>query len=436
MLEDIPDPSHEPSVRASNEPCDNSIAISVDGISKTFLMPHHKVHTLKETVLHPLRKFSIDRLPILKDIKFDVKEGEFFGIIGRNGSGKSTLLKCLAGIYRTECGNITINGRLSPFIELGVGFNPDLNARDNVYVNAALLGLSPIEASNIFDDIIAFAELEEFVDLKFKNYSSGMQVRLAFASAIQVNADILLIDEVLAVGDTSFQQKCFDTFQNHKRQGRTIVFVSHDLGAIERFCDRTLYIEGGETVVIGEPEEVVKRYLDDTAERQRGHDQQERDSGRGWSEEDRWGDGSAEIEDFWIEDETGDRTTVIREHTNVVFRSRVKFHETMEHPVLLVGVHSDDDDRPMIFGVSSHTADVQLPVVHKGDVLDCSMSFKAWFTNGRYYASIWIVSANGTQVGDHRAFVETFTVKGHPHVIAKTLWPNEFSFSTIQADSD
>ncbi len=436
MLEDTPDSSREPSDRADKSPGDDSTVISVDGVSKTFLMPHHKVHTLKETVLHPLRKYSIDRLPVLSDISFDVKEGEFFGIIGRNGSGKSTLLKCLAGIYRTECGNITIDGRLSPFIELGVGFNPDLNARDNVYVNAALLGLSPREAGRRFDDIIEFAELEEFVDLKFKNYSTGMQVRLGFASAIQVDADILLIDEVLAVGDTSFQQKCYDTFQNHKRQGRTIVFVSHDLGSIELFCDRVLYIEKGEMIEIGKPDKVIRKYMDDTATLQREREQLEVASDRGYSEENRWGDGSAEILDFWIEDDAGNRTTVIREKTKAVFRSHVKFHETMEHPVLLAAVHSDEDDRPTIFGISNHTANVQLPVVRKGDMLDCSMSFETWLTNGRYYVSIWVVSEDGIKLGDYRSLVETFLVKGHPHVIGKTLWPNEFTFTMSQADSD
>ena len=177
------------------------LAVSVEGVAKEFRLPHEQVSTLKERALHPFRRTTVDRLHALEDVSFTVGQGEFFGIVGRNGSGKSTLLKCLAGIYRVDRGAIRMRGRLSTFIELGVGFNPDLAARDNVLINGIMLGLSPKEALRRFDAIIAFAELEEFVDLKLKNYSSGMQVRLAFSVMSQVDADVLLIDEVLAVGD-------------------------------------------------------------------------------------------------------------------------------------------------------------------------------------------------------------------------------------------
>ena len=194
------------------------------------------------------------------DVSLDIAPGEFFGIVGRNGSGKSTLLKCIAGIYEIDSGEIAINGRLSPFIELGVGFNMDLTARDNVIINAIMLGLSRKEARERFDDIIAFAELEEFVDLKLKNYSSGMYVRLAFATAVQVDADILLIDEVLAVGDAAFQQKCFDELTRLQQAGRTMVFVTHDMGAVERFCDRAMLLERGAVVDIGDPASIARQY--------------------------------------------------------------------------------------------------------------------------------------------------------------------------------
>ena len=186
--------------------------------------------------------------------------GEFFGIVGRNGSGKSTLLKCLAGIYQPDGGTIEIRGRLSPFIELGVGFNPELTARDNVIINAIMLGLyAQAGARSASTSIVAFAELEEFMDLKLKNYSSGMQVRLAFSVAIQVEADIVLIDEVLAVGDAAFQQKCFDEFIRIKEEGRTIVFVTHDMGAVERFCDRAMLMDRGRVVEIGDPADIARR---------------------------------------------------------------------------------------------------------------------------------------------------------------------------------
>src|SRR2546421_11775578 len=195
-------------------------AVLSDGVSKTFRIPREHVHTLKEKALHPFRRPGHDELRALRDVSFAVQPGEFFGIVGRNGSGKSTLLKCLAGIYAVDRGRIYVNGRVSTFIELGVGFNPDLAARDNIAINAIMLGLSPRDARDRFDRVIEFAELEDFVDLKLKNYSSGMQVRLAFSVMIQVDADILLIDEVLAVGDASFQQKCFDVFHRMKDEGK------------------------------------------------------------------------------------------------------------------------------------------------------------------------------------------------------------------------
>jgi ABC-type polysaccharide/polyol phosphate transport system ATPase subunit len=232
----------------------------VQGVSKRFRLPHEQYSTLKQRVLHPRKSRTFSELRALEDVSFDIAPGEFFGIVGRNGSGKSTLLKCLAGIYGVDSGRIAVNGRLSPFIELGVGFHPELSARDNVAINAIMLGLTRKQALERFDEIIAYAELEEFVDLKLKNYSSGMTVRLGFAVAIQVDADVLLVDEVLAVGDVSFQQKCFDQFDKMKREGRTIVFVTHDMGAVRRFCDRALLIERGEMIDLGDPEVVSAKY--------------------------------------------------------------------------------------------------------------------------------------------------------------------------------
>src|SRR5918911_1838533 len=228
-------------------------AIEVRDLEKTFRIPKEQVHTLKERALHPFRRTAHDDLHVLRGISFNVLEGEFFGIVGRNGSGKSTLLKCLAGIYRADAGTISVAGRISPFIELGVGFNPDLTARENVIINAVMMGLTPREARARFDSIIDFAELRDFVDLKLKNYSSGMQVRLAFAVMVQVDAEILLIDEVLAVGDAAFQQRCLDEFHRLRNEGRTIVLVTHDMTMVERFCHRALLLTEGEIELIGDP---------------------------------------------------------------------------------------------------------------------------------------------------------------------------------------
>ncbi len=230
-------------------------------VSKSFTVPEEQIRTLKERALHPRRRIRQNTFNALNDISFAVESGEFFGIAGRNGSGKSTLLKCLAGIYKAR-GDIWRQGRLSTLIELGVGFNTEMGARDNVVMNGIMMGLSPREARKRFQGVIEFAELAEFKDLKLKNYSSGMLVRLAFSVAIQVDADILMIDEVLAVGDAAFQQKCFDVFNDLRDRGRTIVFVTHDMSALQRFCHRALLLERGNAVYLGEPHEVADRYLE------------------------------------------------------------------------------------------------------------------------------------------------------------------------------
>ena len=241
---------------------ENPFAIRVVELSKTFRLPHETRRTLREHVLHPLRRTTWEEQQALVDVSFEVEAGEFFGVIGRNGSGKSTLLKLLAEIYQPDAGSVELDGKVSPFIELGVGFQPELNARDNVRINGLLLGLSPRELDERFDEIIAFAELERFVDQKLKNYSSGMQLRLAYSIAIQVPFDILLLDEVLAVGDQNFQDKCFATFEAMRASGKTVVLVTHNLAMVTRFCDRALLLQDGREHASGSAQEVVETYLE------------------------------------------------------------------------------------------------------------------------------------------------------------------------------
>lgn len=235
------------------------IALSIQHLSKDFLLPHERKNSIKETLLH-FRKPTYERLHALKDISFEVEKGEFFGVVGRNGSGKSTLLKIIGGIYQPTKGKVVVNGTLTPFIELGIGFNPELSGRENVFLNGAILGLTRKEVKQKYDEIVAFAELEKFMDQKLKNYSSGMQVRLAFSIAMQAHNDILLIDEVLAVGDANFQKKCFKIFKDMKKLGKTVIFVTHDMGAVQEYCDRALMIQDSEIVMIGKPREVALRY--------------------------------------------------------------------------------------------------------------------------------------------------------------------------------
>ena len=237
-----------------------SLAIHATDVSKAFRIPHERNTRLKEVVVHPLRRATYERNQALQHVSLEVGHGEFFGIVGANGSGKSTLLKILANIYRADSGTVRVDGRISPFIELGVGFNYELSARENIEINGVLLGLSRDELAERFEAILEFAELERFVDQRLKNYSNGMLLRLAYSIAIQVPFEILLLDEVLAVGDERFQQKCFATFEEIRAERKTVVLVSHNLESITRFCDRALFLARGEVRSIGPAADVVDEY--------------------------------------------------------------------------------------------------------------------------------------------------------------------------------
>lgn len=245
----------------SKENNKEEIAIRVEGLSKTFRIPHEKHTTLKSAALNLLKHKTYTEFCALNNVSLEIKKGEFFGIIGRNGSGKSTLLKILAGIYVPDSGKVKINGKLSPFLELGVGFNAELTGRENLFLGGSILGLTRKEIAEKFDKIVAFAELEEFIDMKLKNYSSGMQVRLAFSLAINAHAEILLMDEVLAVGDTNFQSKCLTEFNRYKEMGKTVILVSHDMATVQRYCDRAMLLRNGKIVKIGKADDVGNEYM-------------------------------------------------------------------------------------------------------------------------------------------------------------------------------
>jgi len=238
----------------------NEVAISVKNLSKSFKVPHEKHDTLKSKAIHIFSSRKFSKYIALEDISFDIKKGEFFGIVGKNGCGKSTLLKILASIYTPTKGKVSVTGNIAPFIELGVGFNPELTGRENVFLSGTILGLSRKKIEKLYDEIVNFAELTEFMDQKLKNYSSGMQVRLAFSIAVRAESEVLLIDEVLAVGDAAFQTKCFDYFYKLKNSNKTIVFVSHDMETIKKFCDKALYIKEGKIAKFGNTNEVADQY--------------------------------------------------------------------------------------------------------------------------------------------------------------------------------
>jgi ABC-2 type transport system ATP-binding protein len=295
------------------------VAIEVQGVEKTFSIPTHRVDSLKER-LTTFNKQDFRALHALRDVSFEIERGEFFGIVGRNGSGKSTLLKILASIYAADAGRVRMAGRLAPFIELGVGFNPELTARENVELNGVMMGLTRRDARSRLGAVLEFAELEEFVDLKLKNYSSGMLVRLAFSVMIQSDAEILLIDEVLAVGDASFQQKCADVFHEIRDSDRTVVFVTHDMSAVEQYCHRAMLLHDGEVKAIGDSGEVARSYLRLNFEQAPG------------GNADMGGVADVTLADVWLEGEDGERITNVEKGAGLRFGAVLEAHRQIEGP--------------------------------------------------------------------------------------------------------
>lgn len=246
---------------------DKKTVVSVRDLHKSFRLPHEQHSGIKQKIINTLKGIKgYEEQHVLKGITFDIKKGDFFGIVGRNGSGKSTLLKLLAGIYTPDSGSVDVRGSLVPFIELGVGFNPELTGKENIFLNGALLGFSRKEMEAKYESIVEFSELEQFMDQKLKNYSSGMQVRLAFSIAIRAQGDIILLDEVLAVGDEAFQRKCFEYFARLKRDKKTVILVTHDMDAVRRFCNKALMIDKGEIVEKESVKAVSERYVEANAD--------------------------------------------------------------------------------------------------------------------------------------------------------------------------
>jgi ABC-type polysaccharide/polyol phosphate transport system ATPase subunit len=379
-------------------------AIAAEDVHKRFKIPEERSHTLKERALHPLHRSRHEELHALKGVSFSVTPGEFFGIVGRNGSGKSTLLKCLAGIYRADEGRIWCNGRMSTFIELGVGFNPDLAAYDNVALNGIMLGLSPREARSRYKRVIEFAELEEFQDLKLKNYSSGMHVRLAFSVAIQVDAEILLIDEVLAVGDAAFQQKCFDVFNEMREQGRTIIFVTHDMSAVTRFCHRAMLLERGEIVSTGDPRDVADRYLELAFGRAAGYEGEDVGSAR-------MGDGAARVTDVWLGDDPFQRQSVAPQSEPLTLKALVTFNTDVVDPAVSMTL-LNEQRQPVVVATTAKEQE-QTGGFHEGQRAVFAFSFHNMLAPGRYHPILTITyRGEGLDVIDRYAGGLSFVVSG------------------------
>lgn len=397
------------------------VVLRAEHVDKVFQLQHDSVHTLKQRIIKPGRR-TFERLDALRDVSFEVHRGEFFGIVGRNGSGKSTLLKCIAGIYSPSSGVISAAGSMSTFIELGVGFNPELNARDNVVINGALLGLPGQVIHRKFDEIVAFAELEEFVDMKLKNYSSGMQVRLAFSVAIHAEAEILLLDEVLAVGDASFQRKCFDTFERLRGEGKTVILVTHDMSMVERFCSRAMMLERGAIVSLGDPVTVGRDYVQINVSRDTGLD----------AGTDRWGDQSAEILESWFENPAGKRREALDQSESAVFKMRVRFNSAHTGPIF--GLSLRDEQKRTAFASNTLWDGITTGSFAAGDEVVYELTFENYLADGRYFASPAVAHADAIAIADWREHMTSVLVHGKRRTGGHVDLPHTSGVTRVKAN--
>lgn len=370
----------------------DDVAIKIDDVSKDFRLPDEKLNSIKGHIVHPFKRRDFKKQHALKNISVDIKKGEFFGIVGRNGSGKSTLLKIIAGIYQPSRGKISVSGKLVPFIELGVGFNPELTGKENVYLNGALLGFSKKEIDAQYEDIVAFAELKKFMNQKLKNYSSGMQVRLAFSMAIRAKADILLVDEVLAVGDADFQRKCFSYFKELKANKKTVIFVTHDMSSVREYCDRAMLIDNSEIKFIGDAENASKKYSllfigNESAKSKTG------------AQGDRWGDGQVQINDVKTSFEGKDLVV------------KVKAQAKKDTNKVIYGLHVLAEDGKEVTAMNNrmiHSPDVES--ISKGTNVEFEWRMLNIFNDGKYFVTLTLIDDVGNTL-DWITKADTFEVK-------------------------
>lgn len=360
-------------------------AVVVDGLCKSFKLPHEQHSGLKQLLVNKLKgQKGYEIQHVLKNVSFDIKKGEFFGIVGRNGSGKSTLLKLLANIYIPDKGLVKINGSLTPFIELGVGFNPELTGRENVFLNGALLGFSRKEMDEMYSDIVSFAELDKFMDQKLKNYSSGMQVRLAFSIAIRAKSDILILDEVLAVGDEAFQKKCTEYFIKIKKQKQTIILVTHDMASVERFCDRVAVLDSGKLLGIFDTSKGRKMY-DQLNRDNKSSDQPAIVNGR-------WGTEKAKITEVSVNGVSKKRSIVDQGEPLEI---KICFDDNKTAVPVIVGIGIHDEMDSYISGPNSSGIEIS-----SGRDVIYSIK-KTPFNPGVYRVELAILNDSRTEEYDH-----------------------------------
>ncbi len=369
--------------------------VSAHNLTKSFRIPIEASSGIKQRLINVLKgRKGYRTFTPLNGISLEIKKGEFFGIVGRNGSGKSTLLKTIAGIYTPNKGSVRVNGTLVPFIELGVGFNPELTGRENVFLNGALLGFSHKQMEAMYTDIVEFAELENFMEERLKNYSSGMQVRLAFSIAIKAEGDILLLDEVLAVGDAAFQQKCYHYFDELKEKKKTVILVTHDMSAVSRFCDRALYLENGKVSLIGPTRDIANKYLEDNYNR--------------ISQDSNKADGSerkrATIKKITLNAKTFEIGDTLEATISYGNPEKLPLH---------FGFQIFGQDGTYVFGTNTKVGNKN-PVTHEAGKV--RISTKLQLVAGLYYLTVATMNKGATEVYDYRTNIEKIIIKNSSDV--------------------
>lgn len=385
---------------------DEDVAIKVEGVYKNFRLPHQREDSIKRHLLNSLRHRNRGFVTqsALQDINFEVKKGEFFGILGRNGSGKSTLLKIISDIYQPTKGRVQRRGKLVAFIELGVGFNPELTGRENVYLNGALLGFSRKEIDDMYEDIVEFSELSDFMEQKLKNYSSGMTVRLAFSVAIRAKADILILDEVLAVGDAAFQRKCFDYFDEIKQNGTTVVFVSHSMDSVRKYCDKALLIEDSRIVGIGDSEKIATLYSKLFVKQD--DNKKNKSKKLSPSGEERWGDGLATWHNVTAEPQYVDNPD---EPTQILITAQGKASADIEHPIF--GFSIKDNRFRQLVGTNTERIQVKMKPIRKGESFSVNWLVPNVLNSDRYHVDCTIAHDQADQVSDRWPEATDFVIE-------------------------
>jgi lipopolysaccharide transport system ATP-binding protein len=380
-----------------------SAAIEVAELHKTFRIPHEMHTTLTERILSLFRRVSYERFEALRGVSLTVEHGAFVGIIGGNGSGKSTLLKIISGLLLPDRGSVRVNGSMSALLELGLGFSAELTVRENVELYAAVLGYPRREASRRVRSAIEFAGLDRFRDAKLKNLSTGMRARLGFATALQAESDIMLLDEILAVGDADFQGKCLDVFEDFKQKRRTVLLVTHDLGQVRRFCDEAVYLQSGRIVARGGPDDVIARYLEAVGHAARGLE--EPGSGR-----ERRGDGRIRALRGWLEDAEGKRVGRTRSGDPATIVVEYEVREDTEEPV--IGLALSAEDGSTVYSINTSWLGRKTERVRAGQVIEMRMPFVAALPNGRYSVQAGVADRHMIGVYDLADGIATFVVHG------------------------